>query len=177
MAAKLGIHAADARGVEVMSVGLKLEDLKGPYFDGTGYQALEKLHREMPKESQYTAVHTFLHSTIWSLSVPERVQSLLELLNTKKLHKTFRPTERAHQSLVLYGAFKLALAVGHAVSLIDPTSLGTFEERLREVLHGGADSLAQKRRLARAMKPTENTDLDVAAFPLLLEVAHRIVVN
>jgi hypothetical protein len=184
MAKRLEIVAADEKATAILSKELLLDELRGPYFDGSGYAALDTLYRSASKGSIYFSTRVFLESTVWSLSPSERVQSLLELVRAEKAYKTFRPQEPLHQSLVLFGAFQLALALGLLIAPMDPTSLSDFELRFREVLHGGAESLYQKTKLAEFIaKANRNfandaaNPLDLPSFPALIEVARRLLVK
>jgi hypothetical protein len=181
LASRLGISSADEQMVKDAQQRLRLDELKGPYFDGTGYAALHEAANSFPKSSPYRAIGVFLTSTFWMLPYVERLQSILDLLNDEEMNKKFNPDDERHQYLVLEASFRLGLALGFVLSNLGTFDLSTFQTRLRETLHGGRESFQQRLKYARALKSMskrgagpDDTELDLPSFPNLVEVTYRL---
>ncbi|MNJ57730.1 hypothetical protein D3C77_533320 [compost metagenome] len=116
------------------------------------------------------------------LKPAHRVLTLLSVGHQKNLHRKLRADDPAHVCLVLLAARALAISLGLLVSNLNVVDVLRVEERLREELHGGAESLAQKERFASAIhrlsggSDTDQT-LDHKDFSSLLEEVNRLLIR
>lgn len=157
---------------------------KGPYFDQSGYEALNKLRTSFVRGTRYHEVASFLNSTIWSLPPAVRVLSLLDLLNPEAVFKTFNPDNHQHQALVLLGTFHFGLSLALTISCLVVADLPFLERKLRETLHDGPIAFEQKLKYMRSFNTLEGlafsdneAALDLHSFPKLLELVGRLIVR
>lgn len=181
LAHELKVNCVDESDLGELDARLGLSRLKGPYFDGTGYKSIEAL-LTFPKGSEYRALTQFLTTGIWVLKPAHRVLTLLSIGHQKNLHKKLRLDNPAHTCLVLLATRALAISLGLLVGGLNVVDVLKIEERLREELHGGAESLAQKERFADAIQRLageNNSDqkLDHKDFSSLLEEVNRLVIR
>lgn len=181
LAQELKVNCLDESQLHQLDTRLGLSRLKGPYFDGSGYESIEAL-LTFPKGSEYRTLVQFLRTTIWTLQPAHRVLTLLNLGQQNGLHRKLRVDERAHMSLVLFATRTLAISLALLISELNVVDVLNVEVRLREQLHGGAESLAQKVRFADAIRRlTGETDsqqaIDHEDFPLLLEEVNRLLIR
>lgn len=181
LAHELKVNCIDEDELRKLDSMLGLNRLKGPYFDGTGYESVETL-LTFPKGSEYRAVAQFLRTGLWTLRPAHRVLTLLNLGQQNHLHRKLRLDDRAHMCLVLLATRALAISLGLLMSELNVVDVLKVEERLREALHGGAESLAQKVRFADAIhRLTGESDseqaIDHKEFPRLLEEVNRLLIR
>lgn len=181
LARELKVNCIDEAEMHELDARLGLSRLKGPYFDGTGYDSIDSMLK-FPKGSEYRALAQFLNVGLWTLKPANRVLTLLNLGQQNNLHRKLRADDRAHVCLVLLAARALAISLGLLISELNVLDVLKIEHRLREVLHGGAESLAQKVRLADAIyRLTGQADseqpIDHQEFPYLLEEVNRLLVR
>lgn len=181
LAQELKVNCVDEAEINELDARLGLSRLKGPYFDGTGYKSIESL-LTFSKGSEYRALTQFLTTGIWMLKPAHRVLTLLSVGHQKNLHRKLRADDPAHVCLVLLAARALAISLGLLVSNLNVVDVLRVEERLREELHGGAESLAQKERFASAIHRLSgggDTDeaLDHKDFSSLLEEVNRLLIR
>lgn len=175
------MNCVDEAELNELDARLGLSRLKGPYFDGAGYKSIESL-LAFSKGSEYRALTQFLTTGIWMLKPASRVLTLLSVGYQKNLYQKLRSDDPAHTCLVLLAARALAISLGLLVSNLNVVDVLRVEERLREELHGGAESLAQKERFASAIQRlTGESDNDQALdhkdFPSLLEEVNRLLIR
>lgn len=181
LAHMLSVNCVDEPEMKALDDRLGLNRLKGPYFDGTGYARIEEL-LTFPKGSEYRSVVQFIQTGVWALKPAPRVITLLSLGGQKELRKKLRPDDPKHVCVVLGAARALAISLGMLISGLNVVDVLDVERRLREELHGGAESLAQKERFAAAISKLSGngaTDeaLDHEGFPALLEEVNRLLVR
>jgi hypothetical protein len=181
LAHELKVNCIDEVELQQLDARLGLSRLKGPYFDGTGYARIGAL-LAFPKGSEYRALAQFLNTTLWTLKPAHRVLTLLNLGQQNDLHRKLRADDRAHMCLVLLATRSLAISLGLLISKLNVLDVLKIEGRLREELHGGAESLAQKTRLADAIhRLTGDADseqaIDHKEFPRLLEEVNRLLIR
>ncbi|MFJ3525633.1 hypothetical protein ACIPO9_24415 [Pseudomonas sp. NPDC090203] len=180
LAHELKVNCVDEAELNELDARLGLSRLKGPYFDGTGYKSVESL-LVFSKGSEYRALTQFLTTGIWMLKPASRVLTLLSIGYQKNLYQKLRPDDPAHTCLVLLAARALAISLGLLVSNLNVVDVLRVEERLREELHGGAESLAQKERFASAIQrltgESDNQALDHKDFSTLLEEVNRLLIR
>lgn len=181
LAHELKVNCIDDSELHELDARLGLSRLKGPYFDGTGYDSIDAL-LTFPKGSEYRDLAQFLTTTLWTLKPSHRVLTLLNLGQQNQLHRKLRPDDRAHIGLILLATRSLAISLGLLISELNVLDVLKIEERLREELHGGAESLAQKVRFADAIyRLTGEVDseqaIDHKGFPLLLEEVNRLLIR
>jgi hypothetical protein len=150
---------------------------KGPYFDESGYVTLHRVRTSWVRGTRYHEVASFLNFTIWSLSPPVRVLSLLDLLNPEAVYKTFNPDDYQHQSLVLLGALNFGISLGLTISNLVVADLPVLERRLRETLHDGPIAFEQKLKYMKEFGRyqglkfvDDEAALDLDSFP---QLCHR----
>ncbi|HDR9472027.1 hypothetical protein KTE49_11085 [Burkholderia multivorans] len=181
LAHELKVNCLDEGELHELDTRLGLNRLKGPYFDGSGYENIETL-LAFPKGSEYRAVAQFLRTTLWTLKPAHRVLTLLNLGQQNDLHKKLRLDDRAHMCLVLLATRALAISLGLLTSELNVVDVLNVESRLREELHGGAESLAQKVRFADAIRrltgdAASQQAIDHEEFPRLLEEVNRLLIR
>lgn len=180
LAHELTVNCVDEAELNELDARLGLSRLKGPYFDGTGYKSIESL-LAFSKGSEYRALTQFLTTGIWMLKPASRVLTLLSVGYQKNLYQKLRPDDPAHTCLVLLAARALAISLGLLVSNMNVVDVLRVEERLREELHGGAESLAQKERFASAIQrltgESDDQALDHKDFSSLLEEVNRLLIR
>jgi hypothetical protein len=181
LAHELKVNCIDEDELHELDARLGLNRLKGPYFDGTGYESIEAL-LTFPKGSEYRALTQFLRTGLWTLKPAHRVLTLLNLGQQNHLHRKLRLDDRAHVGLVLLATRALAISLGLLISELNVVDVLKVEARLREELHGGAESLAQKVRFADAIhRLTGEADaeqaIDHKEFPRLLEEVNRLLIR
>ncbi|WP_374487525.1 hypothetical protein [Zoogloea sp.] len=181
LAHELKVNCIDEAELHELDTRLGLSRLKGPYFDGTGYDSIETL-LTFPKGSEYRALTQFLTTGLWTLKPAHRVLTLLNLGQQNHLHRKLRPDDRTHVCLVLLATRALAISLGLLISELNVLDVLKVEARLREELHGGAESLAQKVRFADAIhRLTGEVDseqaIDHKEFPRLLEEVNRLLIR
>lgn len=181
LAHELKVNCIDESQLHELDTRLGLNRLKGPYFDGSGYESVETL-LTFQKGSEYRTLLQFLRTTLWTLQPAHRVLTLLNLGQQNGLHQKLRLDDRAHTCLVLLATRALAISLGLLISQLNVVDVLSVETRLREELHGGAETLAQKIRFADAIhRLTGEADsqqvIDHENFPLLLEQVNRLLVR
>lgn len=181
LAHELKVNCIDETELHELDARLGLSRLKGPYFDGVGYDSIDTL-LTFQKGSEYRALAQFLTTSIWTLKPAHRVLTLLNLGQQNNLHRKLRSDDRAHVGLVLLATRALAISLGLLISKLNVLDVLKIEDRLREELHGGADSLAQKIRFADAIhRLTGEADSEQAVdhkeFSLLLEEVNRLLIR
>ncbi|WP_329892089.1 hypothetical protein [Stenotrophomonas maltophilia] len=181
LAHELKVNCLDESQLHELDSRLGLNRLKGPYFDGCGYEGIEAL-LTFPKGSEYRTLLQFLRTTLWTLQPAHRVLTLLNLGRQNGLHRKLRADNRAHVCLVLFATRALAISLGLLISELNVVDVLNVEARLREELHGGPESLAQKVRFADAIRRlTGEADSQLAIdhedFPLLLEEVNRLLIR
>lgn len=124
----------------------------------------------------------FLSVGLWTLRPAHRVLTLLNLGQQNHLHRKLRADDRTHVCLVLLATRALAISLGLLISELNVLDVLKIEDRLREELHGGTESLAQKVRFADAIhRLTGEVDseqaIDHKEFPLLLEEVNRLLIR
>ncbi|MGE4239173.1 hypothetical protein, partial [Ramlibacter sp.] len=134
------------------------------------------------KGSEYRALAQFLRAGIWTLKPAHRVVTLLNIGEQNHLQRKLRVDDRAHMCLVLLATRALAISLGLLISELNVVDVLNVEARLREELHDGAESLAQKVRFADAIRRlTGGADseqaIDHAEFPRLLEEVNRLMIR
>ncbi|EKD54434.1 MAG: hypothetical protein ACD_60C00086G0004 [uncultured bacterium] len=185
LAKELNINCLDEEEIEALEERLGLHRLKGPYFDGTGYEQVRLMFTSFPKGSDYRAIVQFLTGGIWTLSPAKRVITLTNLGGQNNLNRKLRPSEPAHVVLVLQGALMLAISLGLLASQLNVVDTLNVEKRLREELHGGADFLEQKVRYLDVLSrlslesgaDVREATIDFDGFPSLLEQVNRLIVR
>lgn len=185
LAKVLNINCLDEEEIGALEEHLGLHRLKGPYFDGTGYDQVRSKLTSFPKGSDYRAIVQFLTGGIWTLPPAKRVVTLTNLGGQNNLHRKLRPSEPAHVVLVMQGALMLAISLGLLASQLNVTDTLNVENRLREELHGGAELLEQKTRYLEVLSRlsvesgagTRDTSIDSDGFPSLLEQINRLIVR
>lgn len=181
----LNINCLDEEEIGALEEHLGLHRLKGPYFDGTGYDQIRSMLTSFPKGSDYRAIVQFLTGGVWTLPPAKRVVTLTNLGGQNNLHRKLRPSEPAHVVLVMQGALMLAISLGLLASQLNVTDTLNVENRLREELHGGAEFLEQKTRYLEVLSRlsvesgagTRDTSIDSDGFPSLLEQVNRLIVR
>ncbi|MDR2332599.1 MAG: hypothetical protein LBE61_03875 [Burkholderiaceae bacterium] len=181
LARELKVNCIDEPEMLELDARLGLSRLKGPYFDGTGYDSIESMLK-FPKGSEYRALAQFLSAGLWTLKPANRVLTLLNIGQQNHLHRKLRADDRAHVCLVLLATRALAISLGLLISELNVLDVLKIEQRLREVLHGGAESLAQKVRFADAIyqltgQADSENPIDHKEFPYLLEEVNRLLVR
>ncbi|MDM5065284.1 hypothetical protein OB934_21160 [Aeromonas salmonicida] len=181
LAHELKVNCIDEAELHELDSRLGLSRLKGPYFDGAGYGSIEAL-LTFPKGSEYRALAQFLTTGLWTLKPAHRVLTLLNLGQQNHLHRKLRPDDKTHVCLVLLATRALAISLGLLMSGLNVLDVLNVEARLREELHGGAESLAQKVRFADAIhRLTGEADseqaIDHKEFPQLLEEVNRLLIR
>lgn len=181
LAHELKVNCVDEDELHELDTRLGLHRLKGPYFDGTGYESIDTL-LTFSKGSEYRTLVQFLRTGVWTLKPAHRVLTLLNLGQQNNLNRKLRVDDRAHMCLVLLAARVLAISLGLLISKLTVVDVLKVEARLREELHGGAESLAQKVRFAEAIHQlTGDVDseqtIDHKEFPRLLEEVNRLVIR
>lgn len=181
LAHELKVNCLDEEELHELDARLGLGRLKGPYFDGTGYEQVEAL-LTFSKGSEYRALAQFLRAGIWTLKPAHRVVTLLNIGEQNHLQRKLRVDDRAHMCLVLLATRALAISLGLLISELNVVDVLNVEARLREELHDGAESLAQKVRFADAIRRlTGGADseqaIDHAEFPRLLEEVNRLMIR
>lgn len=185
LAKALNINCLDEDEIGALEEHLGLHRLKGPYFDGTGYDQVRSMLTSFPKGSDYRAIVQFLTGGIWTLPPAKRVVTLTNLGGQNNLYRKLRPSEPAHVVLVMQGALMLAISLGLLASQLNVTDTLNVENRLREELHGGAEFLEQKTRYLEVLSRlsvesgagTKDTSIDSDGFPSLLEQVNRLIVR
>lgn len=181
LAHELKVNCIDEAELHELDGRLGLSRLKGPYFDGAGYDSIDTL-LTFPKGSEYRDLAQFLTTGVWTLKPAHRVLTLLNLGQQNHLHRKLRPDDKAHVCLVLLATRALAISLGLLISELNVLDVLKIESRLREELHGGAESLAQKIRFAEAIRrltgeaDSEQT-IDHEEFPRLLEEVNRLLIR
>jgi len=181
LARKLSVNCLDEKDLADLDGRLGLSRLKGPYFDGSGYECIE-VKSSFPKGSEYRALAQFLKTGLWNLTPAHRVLTLLHLGRQNEMCRKLRVDDPSHVCLVLLGARGLAISMGLLASRLNVTDVLNIEERLRQELHGGAESLAQKTRFAEAIrrltgKISAEPAIDHEGFPALLEEVNRLLIR
>lgn len=181
LAQTLKVNCVDDEELKELDTRLGLSRLKGPYFDGTGYERIDLLIA-FPKGSEYRALAQFLTAGLWTLKPAHRVLTLLNLGQQKELHKKLRLGDPAHTCLVLLATRALAISLGLLISQLNVVDVLQVEDRLRQVLHGGAEALAQKARFAQAIhrltgEAAADQAIDHDGFPDLLEEVNRLLIR
>lgn len=181
LAHKLKVNCLDEAEMNELDARLGLSRLKGPYFDGAGYEHIERLCT-FPKGSEYRVLAQFLNTGIWNLSPAHRVLTLLSLGQQNELCRKLRVDDPAHTCLVLLAARVLAISLGLLLSQLNVVDVLNIEERLRQELHGGAELLAQKNRFADAIhrltgQASAEQAIDHEGFPELLEDVNRLLIR
>lgn len=181
LAQKLKVNCVDDVEMKELDGRLGLSRLKGPYFDGTGYEHIERLCT-FPKGSEYRALAQFLNTGLWNLNPAHQVQTLLNLGQQNELCSKLRFDDPAHTCLVLLATRGLAISLGLLVSQLNVVDVLNIEDRLRQELHGGAESLAQKNRFADAIhrltgQASAEQAIDHEGFPQLLEDVNRLLIR
>lgn len=183
LAKELGVNCLDEIELSEIEQRLCLGRLKGPYFDGSGYESLHSILSSFPKSSDYRALAQFLRGSIWTLKPANRVLTLLSLGEQNSLSKKLRISDPHHVILVLVSTLLLAISLGLLTSQLSVADTLNIEQRLREELHGGAESLDQKTRYLDALnrlatesgsQPTNNS-IDFDHFPVLVEHSNRLI--
>lgn len=181
LAHELKVNCIDEAELHELDTRLGLSRLKGPYFDGAGYNSIEALLL-FPKGSEYRALAQFLTTGLWTLKPASRVLTLLNLGQQNQLYRKLRPDDQTHVCLVLLATRALAISLGLLISELNVLDVLNVEARLREELHGGAEALAQKVRFADAIhRLTGEADseqaIDHKEFPCLLEEVNRLLIR
>jgi hypothetical protein len=181
LAHQLGVNCVDEDELKELDGRLGLSRLKGPYFDGSGYERIEEL-TAFPKGSEYRALAQFLKTGLWTLSPAHRVLTLLNLGQQNDLCRKLRMDDHAHACLVLLATRALAISLGLLISSLNVVDVLNIEDRLRQELHGGAESLAQKVRFAEAIhrltgQSSAEQAIDHEGFPQLLEEVNRLLIR
>jgi len=183
LAKELGVNCLDEVELAELEQRLGLGRLKGPYFDGSGYDSLHSILSSFPKNSDYRALVQFLRGSIWTLRPANRVLTLLSLGGQNGLSKKLRISDPHHVVLVLVGTLMLAISLGLLTSQLNVADTLNIEQRLREELHGGAESLDQKIRYLDVLnrlatesgsQPTSSS-IDFDHFPALVEHSNRLI--
>ena len=185
LAGQLAVRCLDQNDLSRIERHLGLDMLKGPYFDGTGYEKIHAVLNSFPKTSDYRELARFLVGGVWTLPLTRRVTTLLSLGGQSDLRKKLRADMLAHRVLVLQGALALALNLGMLVEKLNIVDALDVEQRLREELHGGADALEQKRRYlevvakltADSKEGSNDGDVDLPSFSRLLEQVNRLLMR
>lgn len=185
LAKELNVNCLDEEEIGALEERLGLHRLKGPYFDGTGYEQVRLMLSSFPKGSDYRAIVQFLTGGIWTLSPAKRVVTLTNLGSQNNLNRKLRPSEPAHVILVLHGALMLAISLGLLASQLNVVDTLNVEERLREELHGGPELLEQKVRYLDVLNRLSlesgsggrGATIDLDGFPSLLEQMNRLIVR
>lgn len=185
LAEKLDVNCLDEDELILLEEHLGLHRLKGPYFDGTGYEQLRQLLISFPKGSDYRAVVNFLTGGVWTLPPSKRVITLMNFGGQNDINKKLRPDQRAHVALVLQGTLMFAISLGLLAREINVADTLNVEKCLREILHGGAELLEQKIRYLEVVNRLSvesgtndvSITIDFPSFPLLLEQIHRLIVR
>ena len=185
LAEQLSVRCLDQDDVSQIERHLGLDKLKGPYFDGTGYEHLHALLNGFPKSSEYRMLSRFLLGGVWTLPLIRRVPTLLSLGEQSELRQKLRADVLPHKVLVLQGALALALNLGLLTARLNIVDSLEVEQRLREELHGGAEALAQKRHYlavvarltAESRGGSSDVDIDLPNFPRLLEQVNRLLMR
>lgn len=177
----LKVNCVDEKEMHELDVRLGLSRLRGPYFDGSGYESIEKI-TNFPKGSEYRSLVQFLKVGVWSLNPAHRVLTLLNLGQQNELHRKLRGGDLTHVCIVLLAARALAISLGVLISNLNVTDVLNVEDRLRQELHGGAESLAQKVRFAKAIhrltgESSTEQAIDHDTFPHLLEEVNRLLIR
>lgn len=181
LARKLSVNCIDENDLANLDSKLGLSRLKGPYFDGTGYESIEAT-TSFPKGSEYRALAQFLKTGLWNLSPAHRVLTLLHLGQQNEMCRKLRVDDPSHVCLILLGVRGLAISMGLLATQLNVVDVLNIEERLRQELHGGAESLAQKIRFAEAIrrltgKASSDPAIDHEGFPALLEEINRLMIR
>lgn len=181
LAHTLNVNCVDEAQMKELDVRLGLSRLKGPYFDGTGYESIERLST-FPKGSEYRDLAQFLKTGLWNLIPAHRVLTLLNLGQQNELCKKLRTDDPTHTCLVLLATRGLAISLGSLMSQLNVVDVLNIEDRLRQELHGGAELLAQKNRFADAIhrltgQPSPEQAIDHDGFPQLLEDVNRLLIR
>lgn len=185
LAEQLAVRCLDQDDLSRMERHLGLDMLKGPYFDGTGYEQLHAILNGFPKTSEYRVLARFLLGGVWTLPPTRRVPTLLSLGEQSDLRQKLRADVLPHRVLVLQGALALALNLGLLAARLNVVDALDLEQRLREELHGGTESLEQKRRYlaaiarltAESRSASSEVDVDLPHFPQLLEQVNRLLMR
>jgi hypothetical protein len=183
LADQLAVRCLDQDDLSRMERHLGLDALKGPYFDGTGYEQLHAILNNFPKASEYRVLARFLLGGVWTIPLTRRVPTLLSLGEQSELRQKLRADILPHRVLVLQGALVLALNLGLLAARLNIVDALDLEQRLREELHGGAESLEQKRRYLAAIarltteSRRDDVDVDLPNFPQLLEQVNRLLMR
>lgn len=185
LADQLAVRCLDQDDLSRMERHLGLDTLKGPYFDGSGYEQLHALLNGFPKASEYRALARFLLGGVWTLPPTRRVPTLLSLGEQSELRQKLRADVLPHRVLVLQGTLALALNLGLLAARLNVVDLLDLENRLREELHGGGEALEQKRRYLAAIArltaessgDSKDVDVDLSNFPRLLELVNRLLMR
>lgn len=181
LARQVKVECVDEDELKELDSRLGLNRLKGPYFDGSGYEAIEGLTL-FPKGSEYRTLAQFLKTGLWTLNPAHRVLTLLNLGKQNELCRKLRVDDPAHACLVLLATRALAISLGLLIGQLSVIDVLDVEERLRQELHGGAEPLAQKIRFAEAIhrltgQPSADQAIDHEGFPLLLEEVNRLLIR
>lgn len=185
LADQLKVKCLDKNDLSRIERHLGLDMLKGPYFDGAGYEQLHALMNSFPKGSEYRVLSRFLLGGIWTLPPTRRVPTLLSLGEQSALRQKLRADVLSHTVLVLQGALVLALNLGLLAARLNIIDALDVEQRLREELHGGAEALEQKRHYlavvarltAESRGGSSDVDIDLPNFPRLLEQINRLLMR
>jgi hypothetical protein len=181
LAQQLKVKCVDEHELGELDNRLGLHRLKGPYFDGVGYEHIENL-TNFPKGSEYRTLAQFLKKGLWTLSPAHQVLTLLNLGQQNELCRKLRIEDPAHLCIVLTATRALAVGLGLLASQLNVIDVLNIEDRLRQELHGGSESLAQKIRFAEAIhqltgQASKEQAIDHEGFPLLLEEVHRLLIR
>ena len=185
LAKELRVNCLDESELVQLEQTFGLSRLKGPYFDGSGYERLNSILSSFPKGSDYRVVVQFLKGGVWTLKPANRVITLLNIGAQNGLNKKLRSSEANHVVFVLMGALMLAISLGLLASQLNVTDTLNVERRLREELHGGAESLDQKTRYLEVLSrlasesgsQSADNSIDFDNFPALLELVNRVIIR
>lgn len=181
IASQLKVKFADGEEIARLTNELRLNILKGPYFDEAALEATT-LPALFQKESDYRRISFFLTYRAWTLPPAECALSLMELFVTGEMYKTVRPDDTAHRTLVLTGALLFGIALGRIFSDINMLDMLDFRTALRHALYGGQDAFEQRERVAIKLLQyhggkldKDQSPLDLESFPLLAERGYRFI--
>lgn len=185
LAQQLGVSCLNENELPQLEQRLGLKRLQGAYFDGSAYERLMELLTGFPKNSEYRHVARFLSGGVWTLEPRRRVLTLLAIGHQNDFRKKLLISKPAHVALVLQGTLMLAINLGFLCARLNAVDSINLEQRLREELHGGAESLEQKLFYLDAvasltMKTSakqQSPSVDLEAFPNLLEQVNRLLIR
>jgi len=179
MARQIGVVPLDLEEIEQTAAAFNLETLSSPYFTSDGVAAVERLRNRFVRGSRYRDAAETVRTKVWGMKPRERVQTLMDLLSVSQQGKTYRAQDDAHFGFVLEAAMQLGIGVGLLMSNLRGSDVGQLEQRVREELYGGRESLRQREAVVEVLSHIEGAGdegpltLDLPSFPRLLDLVAR----